>query len=257
MKTKKVADWIVFITAAAALLYIVSAESYAQEVPCGGTCGDQTNYQQTHVNIDNSVDRSRGDTINNSMRDESNTATGGSSDSMSYSQSQGGSGGSSSSNAEGGVSNASAQDNSQTSVSSNTDNSSSFLSLSLSLVQASGCWGGVNAGGGEDNTAGFLGISWLNNDCWMDKIAARTQDAEHNAELKCHSKKFRNALGWDVPRRDRRKHCIDEVTQSNLELIEFQKTQMQDAITVIEQECSATEESLRRCEVAWKNALNK
>lgn len=253
---RDIADGIVAFLAIAFVAWLLVEmflnAAVAQTVPCGGACGDQTNYQQTHVNIDQSRE-----VVNNSTRttDNSVTATGGNATNTA----QGGAGGAGGqSSAQGGsVGAVSAEDNSQTNVSSDTDNSSSFLSLSLSLVQASGCWGGVNAGGGEDNTAGFLGFSWLNNDCWMDHLAAMTQDAEHNAELKCHSKKFRNAIGWDVKRRDRRKHCIAEVTASNLELIALQRAQMEQAVTVIERDCSATEESLARCNAAFKEALSK
>ena len=82
-----------------------------------------------------------------------------------------------------------------------------FYALSLMFPQAAGCFTGVQ-GGAKENSSGFLGFHILNKSCWMGQKASIEQDIEINARLLCADRHYRNALAYDVPRRERRDACV-------------------------------------------------
>ena len=113
-------------------------------------------------------------------------------------------------------------------------NSSQFYALSLMFPNASGCFTGVQGGAQNsdmgDATSGFLGLHLLNTSCWMDKLASQEQDIMINTLLKCGDKKYRNALAWNVPRKEKHQKCIDIKYASGLALMEDHKKKMQKII---------------------------
>jgi hypothetical protein len=107
-----------------------------------------------------------------------------------------------------------------------------FYALSLMFPNASGCFSGVQGGGKEDNSSGFLGFHILNKSCWADKLASQEQDIEINARLKCSDRKYRNALAYDVPRKDRQATCIAMKGKSGRDLVK----KLRDDLAFIENE---------------------
>lgn len=259
---KIIVDACMFIGIIIIFCFLFAIVADAQELPCDGKCGPQiVTIDQSRFNYTNRYDTSTDDhSVNATSGDSSSYAQGGLGGNSNQSQTSAGGNSDQSQTAAGGSS-----DQSQTaSAGSHADggsvgsidasdrssnrNESNFLSLNLALVQASGCFGGWNAGGGADNKAGFLGLSWLNNDCWMDHVASLERDAMINARLKCGAKRYRKAIAFDQPRRERQQYCVDTVYAANLALIDHEKQQIETAVDVIENQCMASEEALARCE---------
>jgi hypothetical protein len=94
-----------------------------------------------------------------------------------------------------------------------------FYALSLMFPSASGCFSGVQGGGADNDSGGFLGFHVLNKSCWADKLASQEQDIEINARLKCSDKKYRNALAYDLPRKDRQSACVAMKVKSGTDLV--------------------------------------
>ena len=88
-------------------------------------------------------------------------------------------------------------------------NESSYLAIQRSLPRAVGCFGPVDAGGGSGSGGGFFGITLLNKDCFAQEVSAGYEDHQIKARLECGSKFFRNAIGYQIRRRDRQSYCVD------------------------------------------------
>jgi hypothetical protein len=109
-------------------------------------------------------------------------------------------------------------------------NSSQFYALSLMFPEGGGCFTGVQGGGHEDNKGGFLGIRFLSTSCWLNQIASTERDIELNARLLCGDRKYRNAVAYDVPRRDRQDVCVRMKTESGKAQVAEWKQALDDAI---------------------------
>lgn len=145
-------------------------------------------------------------------------------------------------------------------------NSSQFYALSLMFPQAAGCFTGVQGGLNEDQKGGFLGIHMLNNSCWMNKLAAMEPDIELNARLLCGDRKYRNAIAYEYPRKERREQCISMKMDSGIGYMQDMKQEMERLKgrnaeimaehALIVQECEDADargdERLARCEQTLK-----
>ena len=109
-------------------------------------------------------------------------------------------------------------------------NESNFFAFSTTFPQASGCFSGTQGGGGGDGGTGFLGFHWLNNDCWMSQLAEAERSGEVQALLKCGSKKFRNAIAFEQPGKERQRYCVDFMIEAHKAEIEFMKQAVDSAV---------------------------
>jgi hypothetical protein len=115
-------------------------------------------------------------------------------------------------------------------VSNVSKNESNFFAFSTGFPQATGCFSGAQGGGGGDGGAGFLGFHWLDHNCWMSQLASAESDAEVRALLKCHSKKFRNAIAFNHPGKERQQWCVNYMTSKHMAEIEALKQQVEVAV---------------------------
>ncbi len=113
-------------------------------------------------------------------------------------------------------------------------NSSQFYALSLMFPNASDCFTGAQGGaqdsGANSGTSAFLGFHILNTSCWLDKLAGEEQDINLNARLKCGDKKYRNAIAYDVPKKERQSTCISMKVASGMALMNQHTDQLQRAL---------------------------
>jgi hypothetical protein len=109
---------------------------------------------------------------------------------------------------------------------------SNFFAFSTSFPQASACFKGAQGGGGGDGGAGFFGFHWMDNDCWMSQLAEAEADAEVRALLKCHSKKFRNAVAFRVQNKGtaRQEFCVNYMVEKHLAEIAAAKVAVETAV---------------------------
>lgn len=105
-----------------------------------------------------------------------------------------------------------------------------FFSFNRSMPAAGKCFGTVDGGGGSDGGAGFLGINYLNKNCWYAALAGEEQNVEVKARLKCGSKHFRNAIAYDYPRKERQARCIRFMVDTYIEQLAFERAQLDDAL---------------------------
>jgi hypothetical protein len=112
----------------------------------------------------------------------------------------------------------------------NTSNETNFFAFSTTFPQASGCFGGMQGGGAGSSVGGFLGFHYLNQDCWMSQLAEAEADAEVRALLKCGSKKFRNAIGFEQPGSKRQRFCVDYMEQRYVGEIAYARRAVDEAI---------------------------
>ncbi len=108
-------------------------------------------------------------------------------------------------------------------------NETNFFAFSTTFPQASGCFGGAQGGGGSGSGGGFLGLHFLNNDCWTSALAEAEASVDVRARLKCGGKKFRNAIAFDQ-RDDRQAYCVHYMAEVYTREIEHVKDQVNDAV---------------------------
>jgi hypothetical protein len=111
-----------------------------------------------------------------------------------------------------------------------TNNNTRFFAFNSSIPSAGECFGAAQGGGGGSNGGGFLGINFLNKDCWYAKTAEFEESVEVRARLKCGSKAFRNAIAYDTPRRERQQACIGFMVQKMVEQLEYENAKIQDML---------------------------
>jgi len=110
----------------------------------------------------------------------------------------------------------------------NTTNSkTTFFSFNSSIPAAGKCFGAVNGGGGDSGGGGFLGLNFLNKDCWYSALAAEEKSVEVRARLKCGSKAFRNAIAYTEPRKTRQQYCVAYMSKKFVEQIKFEQAEVQ------------------------------
>jgi hypothetical protein len=142
-------------------------------------------------------------------------------------------------------------------------NTSQFYALSLMFPGASDCFTGAQGGlqgvDADQGTSGFLGIHLLNTSCWLDKLASQESDIDINARLKCGDKKYRNAVAYDVPKRERQATCIRMKVDSGQDLMQSYKDRMQGLLDkanddkrllldLREHDQQVCDESIERCQ---------
>ncbi len=108
-------------------------------------------------------------------------------------------------------------------------NETNFFAFSTTFPQASGCFGGAQGGGGSGSGGGFLGLHFLNNDCWTSALAEAEASVDVRARLKCGGKKFRNAIAFDQ-RDDRQGYCVHYMVEVYSREIEHVKEQVEAAV---------------------------
>ena len=111
-----------------------------------------------------------------------------------------------------------------------TNAKTTFFSFNRSMPAAGKCFGTIDGGGGSDGGAGFLGINYLNKNCWYAALAAEEQSVEVKARLKCSSKMFRNAISYASPRGERQRDCIDFMAKTYIDQLMFERKQLDDAL---------------------------
>lgn len=111
-----------------------------------------------------------------------------------------------------------------------TTNTSTFFSVARSLPAAGKCFSTADGGGGNGNGAGFLGIQYLNSDCWYSALAQEERNVEVRALLKCGSKKFRNAIAYTEKRNVRQSYCVNYMTDIYVREVEVAKLELAEAL---------------------------
>ena len=109
-------------------------------------------------------------------------------------------------------------------------NETNFFAFSTTFPQASGCFGGAQGGGGGGSGGGFLGLHFLNNDCWTSALAEAEANVDIRARLKCGGKKFREAVAFDQPSRERQHWCVNYVSDIYTREIAHVKDQVEEAV---------------------------
>ncbi len=102
-----------------------------------------------------------------------------------------------------------------------------FFSFNRSMPAAGRCFGTVDGGGGSEGGAGFLGINYLNKNCWYAALADAEQGVEVIARLKCGSKMFRAAIAYDSPRKKRQQDCVAFMINTYVEQLAFEHAQFE------------------------------
>jgi len=150
-------------------------------------------------------------------------------------------------------------------------NSSQFYALSVMFPQAAGCFTGVQGGGTDNAQGGFLGFHLLNKSCWLNQVASTERDIDLNARLLCGDAKYRNAIAYDVPRKDRQAACIRmkaksgqdqmDTLKAEVERLKANNTAMMGEHAKIIDECEAANDRgdarLARCNERWEEAQHK
>lgn len=108
-------------------------------------------------------------------------------------------------------------------------NETNFFAFSTTFPQASGCFGGAQGGGGSGSGGGFLGLHFLNNDCWTSALAEAEANVDVRARLKCGGKKFRNAIAFDQ-RDNKQGYCVTYMVDVYSREIEHVKEQVSEAV---------------------------
>lgn len=135
-----------------------------------------------------------------------------------------------------------AGDNSLVNVSEHT-----FYSYAQSDRGAVNCFISADGAAAGNGKFGALGIYWLDTNCWMDAVAAEERDVEINALLKCGGKKYRNAIAYDQPKRERQKFCVDKVMNSGMAQIREENARLLDEIERVRRKNELCEEGIERC----------
>jgi hypothetical protein len=157
-------------------------------------------------------------------------------------------------------------DNSSTSTT--TSNESNFFALATTFPQVSGCFKGKQGGAAGSGTGIWFGGHGLDLNCFLTSIAESEPDIEVAARLKCGAKAFRNAISFEVAKKDRQLHCVNYMTLKHRnelsalrERAEFLLTErnriekeLTERNTTLIQQCA---EKLERSEEAWLECLAK
>ena len=125
-----------------------------------------------------------------------------------------------------------ANENTSESTSQNSNDSKSNVNISdnyesfyfaTNFPPVDKCLLGSQGGLKDGNVAGWFGFNRVNDSCWLQMLAEAEQDIEIRAHLKCGDKKYRKALAFDYPLRDRRQVCIDTIVEVWTRRIEREK----------------------------------
>ena len=157
---------------------------------------------------------------------------------------------------------------------------STYIAVQRNLPRAIGCFGPVDGGGGEGSNFAFIGITLLNKDCFAQEVSAGFDDHQVKSRIECGSKWFRNAISYNIRRRDRQSHCVDWMMgryeasvahiRNEIGRVEAQRD-YEDALTYTKDKMKAcharvnrlthkleiSEEQTRRATESWKECLEK
>ena len=111
--------------------------------------------------------------------------------------------------AAGGSATGGSSDNAGNAYSSSTRNSNFYVSRSLP-ASANNCVISADGGGGGDTGAGFLGIQWIDDNCWKNQLAEQERNADLKARLKCGGSKYRKSVAWEYGMgKKRHAYCVN------------------------------------------------
>ena len=172
------------------------------------------------------------------------------------------------SSATGGEASASSSSDGSNNSTTQTSNESNFFALATTFPQVSGCFKGKQGGAGGDGIGLWFGGHGLDLDCFLTSIAESEPDIEVSARLKCGSKSFRNAISFEVGKKDRQTHCVNYMTLKHRnelsalrERAEFLLTErnriekeLTERNTTLVRQCAM---KLERSEEAWLECLEK
>jgi hypothetical protein len=145
-----------------------------------------------------------------------------------------------------------AGDNSLVNVSEHT-----FYSYAQSDRGAVNCFISGDGAAASDGKFGAFGIYWLDTNCWMDAVAANERDVEINALLKCGGKKYRNAIAYDQPKRERQRFCVDKLMDSGMAQIREENARLVAEVERARKETEICEEGIERCTEAFIEKQSK
>lgn len=111
-----------------------------------------------------------------------------------------------------------------------TNAKTTFFSFNRSMPAAGKCFGTIDGGGGSDGGAGFLGINYLNKNCWYAALAGEETNVEAKALLKCGSKHIRNAIAYASPRKHRQRDCVKFYRDTYIAQLTFERSQLDAAL---------------------------
>lgn len=157
---------------------------------------------------------------------------------------------------------------------------SAYIAVQRNLPSAIGCFGPADGGGGEGGGFAFFGFTPLNKDCWSQEVSAGYEDAQIKARVECGSKWFRDAIGFEIRKRDRQRYCVDwmverytagvEYARQQLEKLEYEQmyaealNRTRDKVAECRRqseelvnELEVSRESTRRATEAWQECLSK
>lgn len=139
------------------------------------------------------------------------------------------------------------------------DNSlvNAFYSYAQSDRGAVNCFISGDGAAAGDGKFGALGIYWLDTNCWMDAVAANERDVEINALLKCGGKKYRNAIAYDQPKRQRQKFCVDKLMDSGMAQIREENAKLMEELERSRRESELCKEGIERCTEAFVEEMAK
>ncbi len=149
-----------------------------------------------------------------------------------------------------------------------TSNESNFFALATTFPQVSGCFKGKQGGAAGSGGGIWFGGHGLDLNCFLTSIAEAEPDVEVSARLKCGAKAFRNAISFEVAKKDRQLHCVNYMTLKHRnelsalrERAEFLlmernriETELTERNTTLVRQCA---EKLERSEEAWLECLAK
>jgi len=102
-------------------------------------------------------------------------------------------------------------------------NESNFFALSTTFPNGHGCF--VGAQGGKSDGAdggGWLGFHYLSWECFSSYLSELKKSVAVKARLDCSSRRFRNAISFEFPRRDRQSHCVEFMVAQYTAQLEFE-----------------------------------
>lgn len=185
-------------------------------------------------------------------------------------------GGSAQADAQGGQASSSSSADGSNNSTTSTKNDNDFFALSTTFPQVSGCFKGAQGGAGASGGGLWFGRHGLDLDCFYSSLAEAEPEIEVQARLKCGSKAFRNAIGYEIPKKaftrkddlERQAYCVDYMTtkhraelerlreeaafyMSEKERIERELTERN---TILARQCAEAQD---RTEEAWLECLAK
>lgn len=138
-----------------------------------------------------------------------------------------------------------------TTTTTETDYDSLFFGFGTTFATSlNECGMGAQGGGAGKNLAGFLGFTWIDHDCWMQKVGEAEQHIPTRALHYCASRKIRNAIAYDQPRGKipRTRYCVDHYTAVWTSQLEGLKRRVNFLEHQVEYEKRACDTKIERCE---------